>query len=135
MPDSVKYCLIKMINLFGLDWKSQIKSIIIQIFYFMYQILRKQGKMTKNAQSDLILTLRNLTFLVAFNKTVIASEATWLRKAGQVSQPTTLFKSKLRSILRFGTLQLKFLIISVNILNLCRSSKQSLMVHPSYKVH
>ena len=43
-----------------------------------------------------------------------------LAGAGDLSKPTTLFKSKFRGILRFGMLVLKYLIN--NVLNLSQSS-------------
>ena len=39
------------------------------------------------ALQDLTLTLRDLTFRVAFNKTLRASKESGASKAGQVSQP------------------------------------------------
>ena len=65
-----------------------------------------------------MLTLRDLTFQVAFNKAMRASQASRASKPGQVlqpekqskpmlrdlSKPTTLFKRKFRSILGYLTL-------------------------------
>ena len=63
---------------------------------------------------DLTLTHSDLTFCVAFNKTIRASKVSGANEAEQVShtvwakledlsKPTALFKSKFRRILKFGT--------------------------------
>ena len=69
-----------------------------------------------------VLKHRNITFRVAFNKTLRASKASGASEAGQVSKLTALFKSKFRSILRFGKIVIIYLIGFVNVLNLSWSS-------------
>ena len=65
-----------------------------------------------------MLTCRDFTFRVAFSKTVRASEQGWagipagaseVSPSWDLSKPTTLFKSKFRSISRFGTFVLTYL--------------------------